>query len=84
MTNDPGLVVYETVDASNRPIGTVKIRSAKVVRADQPYSRFEVDLTIGSAGRHNISGLSRVTGVLIARRENGAHSQSHAACKHAG
>ena len=46
LTNDPGLVLYETVDASNRPAGTVKIRSAKVVRADQPYSRFEVDLVM--------------------------------------
>jgi hypothetical protein len=46
LTNDPGLVVYETVDASNRPAGTAKFRSAKVVRADQPYNRFEVDLTI--------------------------------------
>jgi hypothetical protein len=46
LTNDPGLVVYETVDASNRPTGTAKFRSAKVVRADQPYNRFEVDLTI--------------------------------------
>ncbi len=46
LTNDPGLVLYETVDASNRPAGTVKIRSARVVRADQPYSRFEVDLVI--------------------------------------
>ena len=46
LTNDPGLVVYEAVDASNRPVGTAKFRSAKVVRADQPYNRFEVDLTI--------------------------------------
>jgi hypothetical protein len=46
LTNDPGLVVYETVDAGNCPMGTAKFRSAKVVRADQPYNRFEVDLTI--------------------------------------
>jgi hypothetical protein len=46
LTNDPGLVLYETVDASNRQAGKVTIRSAKVIRADQPYSRFEVDLVM--------------------------------------
>jgi hypothetical protein len=46
LTNDPGLVFYETVDANNRSAGTVRIRSAKVVRADQPYSRFEVELVM--------------------------------------
>ncbi len=46
LTNDPGLVLYETVDANNHPAGKVTIRSAKVVRADQPYCRFEVDLVI--------------------------------------
>ncbi len=46
MTNDPSVVSYEAVDSSNRPIGTLKIHSAQVIRANQPYSRFEVDLAI--------------------------------------
>jgi hypothetical protein len=50
LTNDPGLVLYETVDASNRPAGTAKIRSAKVLKADRPYSRFEVDLMMDRPG----------------------------------
>ena len=46
LTNDPGLVLYETVDSSNHPAGSLKIRSAGVVKASQPYSRFEVDLLL--------------------------------------
>jgi hypothetical protein len=44
LTNDPGVVLYEAVDSSNRPTGSIKIRSAKVIKANQPYARFEVDL----------------------------------------
>jgi hypothetical protein len=50
LTNDPGLVLYEAVDSSNQPCGTLKIRSANVIRADQPYARFQVDLEINRAG----------------------------------
>jgi hypothetical protein len=46
LTNDPGLVLYEVVNSSNRPVGSLKIRSAQVVKASQPYTRFEVDLTM--------------------------------------
>ncbi len=46
LTNDPGVVLYETVDSNNQPAGSLKIRSAKVVKATQPYSRFEVDLVM--------------------------------------
>ena len=46
VTNDPGVVLYETVDSSNQPAGSVKIRSAKVVKVNQPYTRFEVDLVM--------------------------------------
>jgi hypothetical protein len=46
LTNDPGLVVYETVDANSRLAGSLKMRSARVVRANQPYSRFDVELVI--------------------------------------
>jgi hypothetical protein len=46
LTNDPGLILFEAVDASNRATGTLKIRSAPVVNANQPRSRFVVDLVL--------------------------------------
>ena len=49
LTNDPGVVLYEAVDSSNRPVGSLKIRSATVVKANQPYTRFEVDLVMDRA-----------------------------------
>jgi hypothetical protein len=47
--NDPGLMLYEAVDSSNQPVGSVKIRSATVINANQPYSRFEVELLMDRA-----------------------------------
>jgi hypothetical protein len=44
LTNDPGVIVYEVVDSSSRPAGSLKIRSAKVITSTQPHMRFEVDL----------------------------------------
>jgi hypothetical protein len=49
LTNDPGIVLYEAVDSSNQPAGSLKIRSAPVVKANQPYTRFEVDLAMDRA-----------------------------------
>ncbi|MFZ1934786.1 MAG: DUF6690 family protein [Thermoguttaceae bacterium] len=49
LTNDPGLVLYEAVDSSNRSIGSFKIRSAPVVSMSQPYSRFQIDLVMERA-----------------------------------
>jgi hypothetical protein len=46
MTNDPSLILYETVNTDNRLSGIAKIHAAKVIRASQPYNHFEVDLTI--------------------------------------
>ena len=46
LTNDPGVVLYEAVDSSNKPAGSLTIRSAGVVKASQPYTRFEVDLAM--------------------------------------
>ena len=46
LTNDPGLVLYEVVDSGNKPSGTLRIRSARVVKASQPYTRYEVDLAM--------------------------------------
>ena len=50
LTNDPGVVLYEAVDSSNQPAGSLKIRSATVIKANQPYTRFEVDLVMDRAG----------------------------------
>jgi hypothetical protein len=49
LTNDPGVVVYEAVDWRNRSAGSLQIRSAKVVTANQPYMWFEVDLVMDRA-----------------------------------
>lgn len=49
LTNDPGVVLFEAVDSSNRPAGSLKIRSAPVVNVSQPYSRFQVDLVMDRA-----------------------------------
>jgi hypothetical protein len=46
LTNDPGVIVYEVVDSSSRPAGSLKIRSAKVITSTQPHTRFEVDLVM--------------------------------------
>jgi len=46
LTNDPGLVCYESVDSHNRTNGTLKIRTAHTIDASRPYTRFEVDLVI--------------------------------------
>jgi hypothetical protein len=49
LTNDPGLVLYESVDSDNHPAGVLRIRSARVVKVDQPYSRFEIELMMDRA-----------------------------------
>jgi hypothetical protein len=49
LVNDPGLVLYEAVDPNNHPVGTLKIRSAPVILASQPYTRYEFDLTMERA-----------------------------------
>ncbi len=46
LTNDPSVVLYEAVDTHNRPAGSLKIRSAPVVRMDRPYTRYEIDLSM--------------------------------------
>ncbi len=50
LTNDPGLIVYEAVDSDNNKVGKAEIRSAAVVKASQPYTRFDVDLVMDRAG----------------------------------
>jgi len=49
LTNDPGVIVYEAVDSSNRSAGSLQIRSAKVITANQPHLRFEIDLVMDRA-----------------------------------
>jgi len=46
MTNDPGLILYESADSSNRLTGMAQIRSNKVIRASQPYNHFDVEVVI--------------------------------------
>jgi hypothetical protein len=50
LTNDPGMILYEAVDANNQSAGQAKIRSSSVINANQPRSRFAVDLTINRPG----------------------------------
>jgi hypothetical protein len=47
--NDPSVTLYEAIDSSNQRIGSVKIRSAQVIDANQPYRRFEVELAMDRA-----------------------------------
>ena len=44
LVNEPGIVLYEAVDSNNRPVGALKIRSAQVILASQPYLRYEFNL----------------------------------------
>jgi hypothetical protein len=46
LVNDPGLVLFESVDAENQLVGSLKIRSAPVIKANQPYTRYNVDLVV--------------------------------------
>ena len=46
LVNDPGLILFEAVDPNNQPAGSLKIRSAPVIKANQPYTRYEVDLVV--------------------------------------
>jgi hypothetical protein len=50
LTNDPSMVLYETVDSSDQSAGSLKIHSARVIKVNQPYMRFEVDLAINRPG----------------------------------
>jgi hypothetical protein len=44
--NDPGRLIYETVNSGGKSLGTMTIQSAPVVRADRPYQRYALDLTM--------------------------------------
>ena len=45
LTDDPGLILYEK-RYSGQPESQLKIRPARIVRADSPYSRYEVELAV--------------------------------------
>ena len=46
VSDRPGLVQFEAVDPDNQLLGTLKISSAPVIKANQPYTRYEVDLAV--------------------------------------
>jgi hypothetical protein len=46
LTNDPGLMVYESVHPNGKPCGACRIRSAPIVKASDAYRRFDVDLVL--------------------------------------
>ena len=46
LTNDPGAIFYEAVDADRRQIGSLNVHSAAVIDASQPYSRFQFELAL--------------------------------------
>lgn len=46
LTNDPGLIVYEAVNSSGKPASALRLRSAPIIKASEPYKRFEVELVL--------------------------------------
>jgi hypothetical protein len=44
--NDPSRLVYEAVNSSRQLAGQVVIRSAPIVRQNDPYKRYDIDLTM--------------------------------------
>jgi hypothetical protein len=44
LTNDPGVFLYERLDATGKPISFLWIRLAPVVKAEEPLDRYEVAL----------------------------------------
>ena len=46
LTNMPGVFLYERLDESGNRDGLLRINSAQVIKANDPYQRFNVDLVI--------------------------------------
>jgi len=44
--NDPSRLLYETVNTRGQSLGSMIIHSAPVVRADRPYQRYSITLTM--------------------------------------
>jgi hypothetical protein len=44
-TDDPSLSLYQ-LKWNGKPVSELRIRTARVVRADQPFARYEVDLAL--------------------------------------
>jgi hypothetical protein len=44
--NDPGLVVWESPHLASEPASTLRVRAAPIVKASDPYRRYEVDLVL--------------------------------------
>jgi hypothetical protein len=50
LTNDPGIFLYESVQPDRKTKSVLLVRSADIVRADDPNHRFQVDLTLQRPG----------------------------------
>ncbi|MGW8255883.1 MAG: DUF6690 family protein [Thermoguttaceae bacterium] len=48
--NDPSRLVFESINAQGQALGSMVIQSASVVRADRPYQRYSIDLTLDRPG----------------------------------
>jgi hypothetical protein len=46
VTNDPGTIIYETAGPAGQSTSIARIRSAAILKADEPYKRFEVELEL--------------------------------------
>ena len=44
--NDPSRLVYESIRSNNQSGGQVVVRSAAIVRQNDPLKRYEIDLTM--------------------------------------
>lgn len=46
IANDPGLFVYELPDAEGKVHSVLKVRTTGILKANEPYRRFDVDLIL--------------------------------------
>ncbi len=44
IVNDPGLYVYEMISPDGQTTGSLRVRSAQVIKSNDPFSRFDVAL----------------------------------------
>jgi len=46
IANDPGLFVYELPDAEGKVRSSLKVRTTGILKANEPYKRFDLDLVL--------------------------------------
>jgi hypothetical protein len=46
LTNDPGLVLYETVGPDGRPGGSLRLHTSPLMKASERHQRFDVELVL--------------------------------------